>query len=322
MSLKVRSSKASEVNNMKKLRILIIANKLGQKDSVCSPFIAREAIKRGHEVYECDQDKISLLMGEIICNAERFYSVEEKNEAAKKFTIKSDFDIVFFRQNPPINMAYITTLCLLQLIEDDVMILNRPSSLLRYAEKIIPHYFPEFSPPTLISKNREEIIEFVEKHGGAVAKPLYFYGGNGVVKVKHGDVAKLDSLLADNEEPLVYQKFIPEVAEGDKRFVFVNSKFVGAVNRVPPEGEFIANLCHGGSAHPFEPNEYQKTVIIPKVEQFLSENDISFCGIDVIGDYVNEMNVTSPLTFPPLHEVYGLNAAEGLWDHLEDKFAN
>lgn len=277
-----------------------------------------EAVRRGHEVFECDQNAVSLLNGEIICSATKY----RENLAAQKFTIKSDFDIVFFRQNPPVNMTYLTTLYLLQMIEDDVLIMNKPSKVIRYAEKILPHYFADFSPPTLISKNRTEILEFVARHDGAVAKPLYLFGGNGVQKLAAGDADKLDALLAENGEPLVYQKFIPEVTEGDKRFVFVNSKFVGAVNRVPPEGEFIANLCHGGTAHAYKPNEYQKSVIIPKVEQFLSENDISFCGIDVIGDYVNEMNITSPLTFPPLHQVYGINAATEFWSEIEARLTN
>ena len=303
------------------MKVLIIGEKLGLDSSECSTFLADEGCKRAHKIFECDQNAVSLLDGEIVCSASEYFGTGE-NSAPQKFTIKDDFDVVFFRQNPPVNMTYLTTLYLLQMIEDDILILNKPSSVIRYTEKILPHYFADFSPPTLISKNRAEILEFIEKHEGAVAKPLYFFGGNGVVKVAAGDAAKLDELLAANEEPLVYQRFLPEVAEGDKRFVFVNSKFVGAVNRVPPEGEFIANLCHGGSAHPYEPNYYQRNVIIPKVEQFLSENDISFCGIDVIGDYVNEMNITSPLTFPPLHEVYGINAATELWKELEAKLAN
>lgn len=307
---------------MKKLRVLIIANKLGTEESVCSPFIANEAVARGHQVFECDHDVLSLLDSEIICEADEYFGGDAENSPPKKFTIKNDFDIVFFRQNPPVDMAYMTTLHLLRTIENDVPIINRPSALLKFAEKILPHEFDGFSPPTLISRNRAEILTFIKSHGGVVAKPLYFYGGNGVEKLGLDDKARLDELLSDNNEPKVFQKFLPEVTEGDKRFVFVNSKFVGAVNRVPPEGAFIANLCHGGSAHAYEPNDYQKTVIIPKVEQFLSENDISFCGIDVIGDYVNEMNITSPLTFPPLHEVYGINAATEFWNEIEIKLAN
>ncbi len=307
---------------MKKLRILMIGQKLGFDDSECSTFMIDEAVQRGHMVMECEQGFVSLLDGEIICTASEYFGAEKENSELQKFTIKTDFDIVLFRQNPPVNMTYLTTLYLLQMIENDVMILNKPSAVIRYAEKILPHYFERFSPPTLISKNRAEILEFVAKHNGAVAKPLYLFGGNGVVKLAVGDEDKLDELLSNSSEPLVYQKFLPEVTQGDKRFVFVNSKFIGAVNRVPPEGEFIANLCHGGSAHAYEPNEYQRTEIIPKTEQFLSENDISFCGIDVIGDYVNEMNVTSPLTFPPLFEVYGINAAEEFWSEIEARLTN
>jgi glutathione synthase len=284
--------------------------------------MADEAISREHQIFECDQDMVSLLDGEIICVAEQYFGAHKQNSNVQKFTIKSDFDIVFWRQNPPVDMAYLTTLYLLQIIENDVLILNKPSSVIRFAEKILPHYFAEFSPPTLISKNRDEILDFIKAHNGAVAKPLYFFGGNGVEKLGADDLAKLDELLAASNEPLVYQKFLPEVVEGDKRFVFVNGKFVKAFNRVPPEGEFIANLCHGGSAKPFEPNEYHKTQIIPKVEQFLSDNDISFCGIDVIGNYVNEMNITSPLTFPPLFDVYGINAATNFWSEIEAKLTN
>lgn len=300
------------------MKILIITNKLGTADSSCTTFMADETIKRGHKVFECEQDMVSLREGEIICSAAEYHG----DDSEQKFIIKSEFDIVFFRQNPPVNMAYLTTLYLLQIIENDVPILNKPSMVIRYAEKILPHYFAEFSPPTLISKNRAEILDFIKAQNGAVAKPLYFFGGTGVEKITVGDEAKLDELLAQNQEPLVYQKFLPEVVDGDKRFIFANSKFIGVVNRVPPEGEFIANLCHGGSAKAFEPTEYHKTHIIPKVEKFLSENDISFCGIDVIGNYVNEMNITSPLTFPPLHEVYGINAATQFWSEIEARITN
>jgi len=302
------------------MKALIITEKLGTDDSRCSTFIANEALAREHEVYECYSDKISLLDGEIICSAEQFLAETEPNKSAQKFVIKQQFDVVFFRPNPPVDMAYLTTLYLLQLIENDVLILNKPSSVIRFAEKILPHYFADFSPPTLISKNRAEIFDFVKKHNGAVAKPLYWYGGNGVKKISTTD--EIDDLLAENKEPLVYQKFLPEIYEGDKRITFVNYRYVGTINRVPPAGEFIANLCHGGEAKAVELNEYQTTKILPKVSEFLEKYDIPLCGIDVIGNYVTEMNITTPLIFPALYKIHGTNEEKRLWDELEHRLSN
>lgn len=303
------------------MRALIITEKLGTDDSRCSTFIANEGVRRGHEVFECYSDKISLLDGEVICSAERFLSETEANAAAQKFVIKRDFDVVFFRPNPPVDMAYLTTLYLLQLIENDVLILNKPSSVIRFPEKILPHYFAEFSPPTLISKNRVEILDFIRKHQGAVAKPLYWYGGNGVEKLSDNDIERLDALLATNKEPLVYQKFLPEVVEGDKRMIFVNGRYINTVNRVPPEGEFIANICHGGTPNSSEPNEYHRKNIIPIVEKFCIDYDIALCGIDVIGNNVTEMNITTPVIFPDLDLIYNLKEETNFWSELENRLS-
>jgi len=303
------------------MKVLIITEKLATEAAKCSTYIAKEAVSRGHEVYECYSDKIGLLNGEVICEASRYMSENMPNDEVKKLIIRQHFDVVFFRPNPPIDMAYLTTLYLLQIIENDVLILNKPSSVIRYPEKILPHYFPEFSAPTLISKNRTEILEFMKIHNVVVTKPLYSYAGKGVEKLEAKDTARLDAIIADSKEPRVYQKFLHEVYEGDFRLIFVNGKFIAAVKRIPKNGGFIANLDSGMDEVAYEITDHHRNHIVPKLEKFLVENDIALCGIDVIGNYVSEINITSPVTFLYLHYIYERNEETKLWDAIEDRLS-
>lgn len=300
------------------MKALIITEKLGTYDSKCSTTLANEGIAEGHQIFECFSDKVSLLDGHVIAEASQFFGNDVPNSAPQIFTLKADFDVIFFRPNPPVDMAYLSLLYLLQLVEDEVLVVNKPSSVIRFAEKFLPHYFANFSPPTLISKDHLQIAQFLQRHGDIVAKPLYLYGGKGISKLSKTDEAKLDEVIATSKEPMIYQKFLPEVAEGDKRLFFANSKFQGAFARVPQGSSFLANLAQGGALEPYQVKENEKK-LIKEIEVFLAKHHISICGADLIGSYITEINITSPIGFTQMKELYDTNSAQYLWRSLESQ---
>lgn len=287
-----------------KLRTLFISEKLGTYDDESTTVMADEAVARGHEVFECLPAAISFLNGELLAEVVNYPSGE-----AKQVVLDADFEVIHFRPNPPVDMNYLTLLYLLQMIEDEVLILNRPSSIINFPEKIFPHLFAGFSPPTLITSDVGAAENFLQEHGEVIQKPLYEYGGRGIVKLSSGDSIELP-------ERMIFQKFIPEVAQGDKRIFFVNGKAVGAFLRVPQEGAVAANLAQGGSLEPSEITPHERE-ICDKLENIFEQIGVSIAGIDVIGDYVTEINITSSIGFPQMRELYNQRPEKALWDEIE-----
>jgi len=305
------------VNKSKKLRTLIISEKLGENGEETSTVIALEAIARGHDVFECLPQAISFLNGKLYAEASRFEPKKNHNE--ESLILDEDFDIIHFRPNPPVDMAYLTLLYQLSLIEDKILIINRPSSIIKFAEKITPHFFADFSPPTLISHNEAKILEFIATHKQVVTKPLYEYSGYGVKKLNEETAqTELAQILANSEMPIVVQKFLPEITEGDKRILFVNFKYTEAFTRKPPDGSFLAGTVHGGETLKTELTA-RELEICKTLEPFLQKHDIYICGIDVIGDYVTEINITSPGGFNYVDKLYGKKPEIELWDKIEEE---
>jgi len=304
------------------LKVAIITEKLGTYDAKCTTKIAQEAVDRGHKVYETFPHDISHAEGKLIAKA-RLYTGAEAPQDEERIDLEK-MDVIHFRPNPPVDMAYLSTLYLLNQISDKVLIINNPEAIIKLPEKIFPLNFPKFTPKTLITRDINEIRQFLEKHKEIIIKPLYEYGGNGIIKVKLGEneglFGNIQNQLAESKMPLVVQEFLPNVVKGDKRILFVNGEIVGAYSRIPPKGKYIANLAQGGS--------HQKTTLTSREKEFakilgpiLRENNIYICGIDVIDNKITEINITSPGGFSNIEELYGEKPQIKLWDIIEKKLS-
>ncbi|MBE03640.1 MAG: glutathione synthase [Gammaproteobacteria bacterium] len=285
--------------------------------------LALEGQRRGHELYHYLPSSMSLNEGllkasvkylEVRDNINNYFSY-----GPPKHKSLSDFDVILMRQDPPFDMAYITSTHLLEHIHPKTLVVNNPYHVRNAPEKIFVTNFMEFMPPTLISKNINEIRSFREKYNDIVIKPLFGNGGFGVFHVTPND-ENLNSLVeffsAYFREPIVIQAYLPEVKLGDKRIILVNGQAVGAISRVPAEGEARANLHVGATAHRTKLTEKEK-IICNTIGPKLRENGLLFVGIDVIGDYLTEINVTSPTGIREISALDGIKVDVKIWDAIE-----
>ena len=243
-----------------------------------------------------------------------------------EFTLKApevqyleDFDVILIRQDPPFDMGYITNTYLLETLVDSVKVVNNPTAIRNFPEKILPRNLQSLMPPTLISKSIEEITEFARQFGdNIIIKPLYGNGGRGIFRVKPHDKNTpviVESLTAIENLPVIAQAFIPEIAKGDKRIILIDGKPIGAINRIAPDHENRSNLHVGGTAHPSEITA-QDQVICDTLKPFLTENSIALAGIDIIGKYLTEINITSPTGIQEISRFNKINPASMFWDSL------
>jgi len=231
----------------------------------------------------------------------------------------AEFDVVLMRQDPPFDMAYITATYFLERIHPATLVVNDPAEVRSAPEKLLVTEFPDFHPPTLITSDGEALHDFHARHGDIVVKPLYGGAGSGVVKLKAGD-PNLDALLELHAmigpEAVIAQKFIPAISRGDKRILLVDGEPVGAINRVPGEGQVRSNLARGGRAEAVELSA-RDLEICAAIAPELKRRGLIFVGIDVIGEYLTEINVTSPTGAQQLKRFGGADAAARLWDCIE-----
>ena len=288
--------------------------------------LALEAQARGHALYHYLPQALTLRDGRLYArgrplevfrrhgNHHRFGNFEELDLAG--------FDIVLMRQDPPFDMAYITATHLLELLpEDGPLVVNDPASVRNAPEKLFVLHFKELMPPTLLTLDPHEIRAFWKEHGEIVLKPLFGNGGAGVFHLRPGD-DNLNSLLEMyalvHREPVMVQRYLPEVRQGDKRIILVEGEPKGAVLRVPPEGEARANLHVGGQAVKTELTARERD-ICAAIGPTLKEQGLIFVGIDVIGDYLTEINVTSPTGIRAIKALGGPDVAAMIWDKIEAK---
>jgi glutathione synthase len=228
-------------------------------------------------------------------------------------------DVVLMRQDPPFDLAYITTTHILERIHPKTLVVNNPAEVRDAPEKLFVTQFPGIQPPTLITSDPAAIAEFRARHGDLILKPLYGGKGAGVTRLKPDD-ANLDALLElyayIGREPVVVQKFVPAVAKGDKRIILVDGEAVGAINRVPAEGQVRSNMARGGTPTPTELTA-RDLELCATIGPELKARGLLFVGIDVIGDYMTEINVTSPTGAQQLKRFGGPDAAALLWDKIE-----
>ena len=235
----------------------------------------------------------------------------------------NDFDVIWLRQDPPFDMLYITTTHLLDLVHRQTLVVNDPFWVRNYPEKLLVLKFPDLTPPTMIARDLETLKAFKAKYKDVILKPLYGNGGAGVFRLEDGDrnLSSLHELFTGfSREPLILQKFLPDVSNGDKRVILVDGEPVGAINRVPARGETRSNMHVGGRPEKVGLTD-RDLEICSKLGPLLREKGQIFVGIDVIGDYLTEINVTSPTGIQELERFDGINVAEKIWQSIEAKRA-
>ena len=284
-----------------------------------------EAQKRGHALSYYTPDKLSL-RGEDLVAPIQVLTVQDKEgdfftlgEAERREL--SSFDVVLLRQDPPFDLAYITSTHFLQRIHPKTLVVNDPASVRNAPEKIFVMDFPELMPPTLISRDMDEINSFRDEHGAVVMKPLHGHGGAAVFRIMPQDMnfgSLYDMFSVTFREPWVIQKFIPEIKHGDKRIILVDGEFAGAVNRVPAPDDLRSNMVRGGAAQATELSDRERE-ICARLGPALRERGLLFVGIDVIDGRLTEINVTSPTGIRAIARLGGPDIAAKIWDVIEKK---
>ncbi|WP_417241887.1 glutathione synthase [Celeribacter sp.] len=286
-----------------------------------------EAQERGHSLFYYTPDKLAFQEGRLTA---RGWPVEVRREVGNHYTLGeeqevdlSTYDVVWLRQDPPFDMGYITSTHLLDMIRDTTLVVNDPFWVRNYPEKLLVLQFPDLTPPTTIARDLATIRAFKDKHGDIILKPLYGNGGAGVFRLGPDDknLSSLHELFTGiNNEPLIAQKFLPDVSNGDKRVILVDGAPVGAINRVPQKGETRSNMHVGGRPEKIALSARDRE-ICDRIGPLLKEKGQVFVGIDVIGDYLTEINVTSPTGIQELERFDGTNTAALLWEAIEAKRA-
>ncbi len=285
--------------------------------------IAEEAQARGHSLFYYTPDRLAYDQGRVCAKGWPLTVQRVKGDhfrLGEEQTVDlADFDVVWLRQDPPFDMSYITTTHILDMVHPDTLVVNDPFWVRNYPEKLLVLNFPDLTPPTMIARDLETLKTFRAKHGDVILKPLYGNGGAGVFKLKYGDsnLASLHELFAGiNREPLIIQQFLPDVVKGDKRVILIDGEPVGAINRVPAAGETRSNMHVGGRPEKVELTDRDRE-ICARIGPLLREKGQIFVGIDVIGDWLTEINVTSPTGIQELERFDGVNIAEKIWLAIE-----
>ena len=284
--------------------------------------LAEEAQARGHELFFYTPDHLSYREGRIMARAHSLRVQRVQGDHAHLGPIVdldlADVDVVWLRQDPPFDMGYITTTHLLDRLKGQTLVVNDPFWVRNNPEKLLVLDFPDLTPPTTIARDLSVLRDFKDRHGDIILKPLYGNGGAGVFRLPESD-RNLNSLhelfTGMNREPLIAQKFLPDVAKGDKRIILVDGTPVGAINRVPAVGETRSNLHVGGRAEKIGLTAREHE-ICAAIGPRLKEKGQVFVGIDVIGGYLTEINVTSPTGIQELERFDGVNVAALIWDAI------
>ena len=308
----------------KKTKIVAIQGdklKTINKDTDTSLMLALEAQRRGYKIYYYETENLNYINGKVQAYIKEL-KLFEKNKKFYKIINQKLFDLskanyVLIRQNPPFNMDYITATFFLEHLPRNVKVVNNPVSVRNVSEKFYSVNFLKYMPPTIFTKNIEEIKKFVKKYKKIVIKPIHGYGGKNILFVnKSINQIKVLNYIKKFGHIMV-QKFIPEVTKGDKRVFIINGFVKGAIQRVPRKGSFVSNLAQGGKAIETKLN-YKELKISKIVAKHLKKSKIFFAGIDLVSNYlIGDINVTSPTGLKNFKDLSGINLAKDFWNNLE-----
>ncbi|MGB8623598.1 MAG: glutathione synthase [Paracoccaceae bacterium] len=289
--------------------------------------LAEEAQARGHDLFFYTPEHLFWDEGRVMA---RGWPLTVRRVKGDHFTLGpetevdlSEWDVVWLRQDPPFDMGYITTTHLLERVHPGTLVVNDPFWVRNYPEKLLVLQFRDLIPPTLIARDLSTIRRFKEHHGDIILKPLYGNGGAGVFRLDPNDrnLSSLHEMFTGlSREPLIAQKFLPDVSNGDKRVILVDGEPVGAINRVPQAGETRSNMHVGGRAEKAELTARDRE-ICAEIGPLLREHGQIFVGIDVIGDYLTEINLTSPTGIMELERFDEVNIAGRIWEVIEARCA-
>ena len=308
----------------KKTKIVAIQGdklKTINKDTDTSLLLALEAQRRGYKIYYYETENLNYINGKVQAYIKEL-KLFEKNKKFYKIINQKLFDLskanyVLIRQNPPFNMDYITATFFLEQLPKNVKVINNPVSVRNVSEKFYSVNFLKYMPPTIFTKNIEEIKKFVKKYKKIVIKPIHGYGGKNILFVNESinQIKVLNYIKKFGH--IMVQKFIPQVIKGDKRVFIINGLVKGAIQRVPRKGSFISNLAQGGKAIETKLN-YKELKISKIVAKHLKKSKIFFAGIDLVSNYlIGDINVTSPTGLKNFKDLSGINLAKDFWNNLE-----
>jgi glutathione synthase len=284
-----------------------------------------EAQKRGHDLTYYTPDRLALLDGRVFAHVQ---SLTVRDKAGDHFTLDrprrielAELDVVLLRQDPPFDLAYVTTTHLLERVHPKTLVVNDPAHVRNAPEKVFVTEFADLMPPTLIARDLAEIKAFRAEHGDIVMKPLYGKGGEAVFRLEREDLnfgSLFDLFTSTFREQWVVQKFLPNIRDGDKRIILVDGEYAGAVNRVPAADDLRSNMVRGGVPAATELTK-REVEICKRIGPALRQRGLLFVGIDVIDGYLTEINVTSPTGIRAIKNLGGRDVAALIWDKIEAK---
>ncbi|SKA27764.1 glutathione synthase [Enhydrobacter aerosaccus] len=285
-----------------------------------------EAQRRGYEVWHYTPPELIFRDRKVMARAQPMQLRREKGNhytlGASEMRDLATFDVVLLRQDPPFDMSYITTTHLLEHIHPKTLVVNDPASVRNAPEKLFVTHFDNVMPPTLITADARALREFRDEHKDIILKPLFGNGGAGVFRLKPDDenfASLLEMFSQRSREPVIAQRYLPEVRQGDKRIILIDGKPAGVVNRVPAEGEARSNMHVGGQAVKATLTK-RDLEICEIIGPELARRGMIFVGIDVIGDYLTEINVTSPTGLQQIDRFDGVSLEAQIWDRIEARY--
>jgi len=282
-----------------------------------------EAQARGHSLAYYTPDRLAMVDGRVFATVAK---LAVRDEVGKHYDLGesrrvelTSFDVVLLRQDPPFDLAYISTTHMLERVQPRTLVVNDPAGVRNAPEKVFVTLFADLMPPTVVTRDLDEIKRYRAEHGDIVMKPLYGAGGAAVFRLAREDMnfgSLYDLFSTTFREPWVVQRFLPAVRQGDKRIILVDGEFAGAVNRVPQADDLRSNMVRGGAAQATELTPRERE-ICARVGPALRENGLLFAGLDVIDNYLTEINVTSPTGIRAVKRLGGPDIAALIWDKIE-----
>ena len=285
--------------------------------------IGYEAQQRNYKIFYYNPNDLIIQNGDVQANGQYVkLKLDENNYfeyISKRITVDlKNFNFIFLRQDPPFNMNYITSTYILDLLPDSTKVINNPTAVRNATEKLFTFNFKKFMPPTIVTNNINEIENFLDKIGEIITKPLYGNGGVGIHRFNKQNF-NADDLKQYLYLPIMAQKYIKEINQGDRRLILIDGEYCGSVARIPKDGDIKANFHAGGKAKKTD-LVFRDREIIESVGPQLAKNNLFFVGIDIIGDYLTEINVTSPTGIKQINTLNNVNLEKLFWDKLEAKY--
>jgi len=288
--------------------------------------LAEEAQNRGHKLFHYLPDGLIFSRGRVLAKGHDMRVDRKKNPVnsfseEKTIDLGQDLDVLWLRQDPPFDMKYLTSTYLLDYVSKETLVINKPFWVRNFPEKLLVLNYPDLIPATIISSCMKTIQQFRDKFGTIILKPLYGNGGIGVFKLDYDDqnfAALFELFQNSSSEPLIAQEFLPEVSNGDKRIILLDGEVLGGINRIPKPGEIRSNLHVGGKAVKTQLSK-RELEICEKIKRILKDHGQIFVGIDVIGDKLTEINLTSPTGLQELERFENKNLTSMVWEKIESQ---